>query len=213
MKYKIKYHDLTIIITGILLGFLVVLQTRSFGAVTDKVGRDSIANVFREIQILKNTDENLNDEILNLEDQLSKASNQEEALKAIKAEIEKDKMIAGAVTVNGPGIEFKIKNNLQALWFTDIVNELWSAGAEAVSVNNIRLTNTTVGFDTLPNGQISLNGVILAASYSFDAIGDKKTLTEALNQTAGIIQRLKESVMGVDFAVEQKDVIQMEKVV
>ena len=213
MKYKIKYHDLTIIITGILLGFLVVLQTRSFGAVTDKVGRDSIANVFREIQILKNTDENLNDEILNLEDQLSKASNQEEALKAIKAEIEKDKMIAGAVTVNGPGVELKIKNNLQALWFTDIVNELWAAGAEAVSVNNIRLTNTTVGFDTLPNGQISLNGVILAAPYSFDAIGDKKILTEALNQTAGIIQRLKESVTGVDVAVEQKDVIQMDKVI
>src|SRR5258708_1475789 len=104
MKYKIKYHDLTIIITGILLGFLVVLQTRSFGSVSDRVRRDSLANVFREIQILKNTNENLGDEIIDLEAQFAKASDQEQALKGIQDEIKKDKIIAGQITVSGPGV-------------------------------------------------------------------------------------------------------------
>lgn len=213
MKYQVKYRDLTIIITGILLGFLVVLQSRSFGGVQDRISRDSRANVFREIQILKNTNENLSDEISDLEDQLGKASNQEQALKGIQDEIKKDRMIAGHLNVTGPGVELSIKNTLPALWFTDIVNELWSAGAEGVSINNIRLTNTTAGFDTLPNGQISLNGVILTAPYHFDAIGDKKTLSEALSQSGGIIPRIKEAVPGVEIGLDQKDLILMEKVI
>ncbi|MFO0780900.1 MAG: DUF881 domain-containing protein [Candidatus Gracilibacteria bacterium] len=212
MKYRIKYHDLTIIITGILLGFLVVLQSRSFGGVQDKLARDSRANVFREIQILKTTNENLGEEIADLEVQLAKASDQELALKALQDEIVKDKIIAGHVDVNGPGVELTIKNNLPALWFTDIVNELWSAGAEAISVNDVRLTNSSVGFDTLPNGQISLNGVILTAPYHFRGIGEKKVLSEALSQPGGIVQRIKESVAGAEITIDQKDVIPMEKV-
>ncbi len=212
MKYKMRYRDLTIIITGILLGFLVVLQSRSFGNVQDRIARDSRANVFREIQILKNTNEDLGDEIADLEDQLAKASDQEQALKGIQEEIQKDKMIAGHVNVTGPGVELTVKNNLPALWFTDIANELWSAGAEAVSVNDVRITNTTAGFDTLPNGQISLNGVILSSPYHFGAIGDRKTLSEALNQPAGIIQRMKDNIPGIEITLDQKDLLQMEKV-
>ena len=212
MKYKVKYRDLTIIITGILLGFLVVLQARAFGDVQDRIARDSQANVFQEIQILKTTNENLGDEITDLEGQLAKASDQEQALNAIQDEIKNDKIIAGEVDVQGPGVELTVKNSLTGIWFTDIVNEMWSAGAEAVSVNNIRLTNATVGFDTLPNGQISLNGVILTAPYHFDAIGDKKTLSEALTQTGGIVQRIKDSVQNADITLDQKDLIQIDKV-
>jgi uncharacterized protein YlxW (UPF0749 family) len=212
MKYKVKYRDLTIIITGILLGFLVVLQARSFSDVQSTVSRDSQANVFQEIEILKTTNENLNDEITDLEAQLAKASDQEQALNAMNDEIKKDQMIAGDVDVQGPGVELSVNNNLAGIWLTDIVNELWSAGAEAVSVNGIRLTNSTVGFDTLPSGQISLNGAILSSPYLFDAIGDGITLNEALSQSSGIIQRIKGAIPGVDISLDQKDTIQMQKV-
>jgi uncharacterized protein YlxW (UPF0749 family) len=212
MKYKVKYRDLTIIVTGILLGFLVVLQARSFGNMQNSVARDSQANVFQEIEILKTTNENLNDEITDLEAQLAKASDQEQALNVMNDEIKKDQMIAGDVDVQGPGVELSVNNNLAGIWLTDIVNELWSAGAEAVSVNGIRLTNSTVGFDTLPSGQISLNGAILSSPYLFDAIGDGITLNEALSQSSGIIQRIKGAIPGVDISLDQKDTIQMQKV-
>jgi uncharacterized protein YlxW (UPF0749 family) len=127
-------------------------------------------------------------------------------------EIKKDQMIAGDVDVQGPGVELSVNNNLAGIWLTDIVNELWSAGAEAVSVNGIRLTNSTVGFDTLPSGQISLNGAILSSPYLFDAIGDGITLNEALSQSSGIIQRIKGATPGVDISLDQKDTIQMQKV-
>ncbi len=198
--------------TGILLGFLVILQSRSFRDVQNIFTRDTRANVFREIQILKKTNENLGDEIHDLEIQLVKASDREQALNTIRDEIKKDRILAGHVDISGSGIEVIIKKDVAAIWLTDLVNELWSAGAEAVSVNNIRLTNSTVGFDLLPNGQVALNGVLLAMPYDFKAIGDPKVLEEALNQKQGILDRLKESLPGVEINLAQKQNLKMGKV-
>ena len=208
-----KYRALFIILTGVLLGFLVVLQTRSFSDVKDIIHRDSRADIFREIQILKNTNRNLEEAISLLETRLEQVSDQGEALKAIRDEIVRDKIIAGHSDISGPGVEMTVKQKIPLFWLTDIVNELFSSGAEAVSVNNIRLTNTTIGFDTLPNGQISLNGVILVTPFHFQAIGDKKVMSKALNQPQGIGQRLKESLPNVEVDIDQKDYITMQKVI
>jgi uncharacterized protein YlxW (UPF0749 family) len=69
-------------------------------------------------------------------------------------------------------------------------------GAEAVSINNIRFIDVTNGFDTIPNGEIVLNGSILKAPYVFEAIGDKTTLKAALVQPQGILQRMSQNLTG-----------------
>lgn len=212
-KSRLNSQIIAITTTGILLGFLVILQSRSFRGVQDIIGRDTRANVFREIQILKTTNENLTAEIKDLEDQLSKASDRQQALNAVQDEIKKDRILAGHVDVEGPGIQVTVSKPVAVIWLTDIVNEMWSAGAEAVSVNNIRLTNSTVGFDLLPNGQVALNGVPLTAPYDIEAIGDGKTLNEALNQTQGVLERLRQSVQGVDLTNTLKEKIGMGKVI
>lgn len=209
---KIENSKLAIIFTAILLGFLVALQARVFSAFQGTVGRDTGANIFREIQILKDTNENLLEEIENLEGQLVQFSDRALALKAIQDEITKNQILAGHTDVAGIGVEFVIKRNISVIWLTDVVNELWSAGAEAVSVNNIRLTNSTIGFDTLPNGQISLNGSLLTSPYIVHAIGDSKTLYESLTQPEGILNRLKRSIDIIGITVEEKELIKMEKV-
>jgi len=205
-------RQLSILITSILVGFLIVMQARSFTDVTAMIGRDTRADVFREIKILKTTNENLTDEISGLEDRLAKTSDNEKALQGIKDEIEKYKIFTGRVNVSGPGIVLTVNKDIKAIWLTDIVNELYSAGAEAVSVNGIRLTDAGGGFDTIPNGQILLNGVILKEPYVFSAIGDKKVLQDALEQPQGILKRLRQSLGGVDVKLEQKDQVTMEKV-
>lgn len=208
----INYRTLAIVVTGILLGFLSILQSRSFKGVQDIVNRDRRANVFREIQILKTTNENLEDEIKNLEAQLMKLSDKQEALQSIQDEIKKDRIWAGHVDVQGQGIEVTIKKTIPVIWLTDITNELWSAGAEAVSINDIRITNSTIGFDVLPNHQLSLHGVLLNSPYRIDVIGDSKTLFDALRQPQGILQRLQESIPNIDLGLEMKEKLKMEKV-
>lgn len=207
-----KARSFALILTGLLLGFLVILQSRSFRGVQDIIGRDTRANVFREIQILKETNENLDDEITNLEVQLTKASNRQQALDAVQEEIEKNRILAGHVDTSGEGIEVIVQKDVAVIWLTDLVNELWNAGAEAISINNIRLTNSTVGFDPLPNGQIAVNGSILTAPYTFQSIGNKKTLSDALTQPQGILQRMKDGLGNVEVTVNQNELLKMEKV-
>ena len=208
-----KIRPIALTITGILLGFLFVLQSRSFRDVQEIYSRDTRANIFREIQILKRTNENLQDEINDLESQLTKASDQEQALNLVKDEIKKNRIIAGHMDISGPGIVVTIKKEVPVIWLTDITNELWSAGAEAVSVNNIRITDSTAGFDVLPSGQIAFNSVILSSPYVFQAIGDKKVLEDSLIQRQGVLERLKTNVAGIGITLDTKESIEMQKVI
>lgn len=207
-----KHQHIYILFTAILLGFLIAMQSGSFSDYSDVIRRNSRADVFREIQILKDTNENLEDEIKDLEVQLSKTSNSQQALEGIREEIEKNRILAGRVDISGPGIAVTLNQEVRALWITDLVNELFTAGAEAVSVNNIRLTDKIVGFDTIPSGQILLNGVILDLPYNIEAIGDKVTLEQSLIQPQGIVDRMKQSAENADIDVEPIDLINMEKV-
>jgi uncharacterized protein YlxW (UPF0749 family) len=209
---KLKKNELSILLTAVVLGILIAIQAQSFQDVSDVITRNSRSDVFREIQILKDTNDDLEDEIDELEGQLDKITNNQEALDSVREEIEKYEKLTGRVDVSGPGINVKIDGDLKSLWLIDVVNELFTAGAEAVSVNSIRLTNNAIGFDTIPNGQILLNGVILNQPYTVEAIGDKEVLEEALNQPQGIVDRMTQSLDGVVIVVTQKDLVEMEKV-
>lgn len=208
-----RKRELSILLTAILVGVLIIMQGKSFTSLDQVTNREARTDIFREIQILKNTNDNLNDEVKDLEDKLGKMSGQEAGLQGIASDISKYKLASGQLPVSGPGISFIINGDVSAIWLTDSVNELFAAGAEAVSLNNIRITDQTSGFDTIPNGQIMLNSVILKSPYKIEAIGDKNTLADALSQPQGIIQRLKEGVAAVTPELQQKDLIKMDKVI
>jgi uncharacterized protein YlxW (UPF0749 family) len=210
MKLNQK-KQFAILFTAVLLGFLIIMQARSFNDVNDQLNRNLRTDIFKEIQILKSTNENLLEEIKDLEQQLQKLSNNQDALQGIKEQIDKNQILAGKVDVSGPGISLKITGEIRALWLVDTVNELFSAGAEAVSVNSIRLTKKTSGFDTIPNGQILLNSVILNVPYNIEAIGDRKVLSTALTQTQGIIERMKQ-LNNVETQLEERDLVVMKAV-
>jgi len=201
-----------LLISGLVLGALIMTQAKHFTNYVSEVGRDSSENVFRKIQILKTSNDELEDEIKALDKQLEELSTQASALASINKEIEKNKIIAGEVDVYGTGVQLNIMNDISGLWFTDIVNDMFASGAEAVSVNGVRLTEATNGFDTLPNGKIMLNGVILSEPYSFAAIGESNTLRNALEAPFGIIEKMKASIDDFEFELLVPDRIDMPKV-
>ncbi|MFC1599616.1 DUF881 domain-containing protein [Patescibacteria group bacterium] len=212
-----KFTDRTaqiiiLLISGIILGALVMTQAKYFTNYVSSVGRDSSENIFRKIQILKTSNDELKDEIETLDKQLEETSTQANALASINKEIEKNKLIAGETDIYGTGIEIEIANEIDGLWFTDIVNDLFASGAEAVSVNGIRLTDATIGFDTLPNKKIMLNGVILNSPYSFSAIGESNTLRSALVSPFGIIEKMESSIEDFSYELNSPDRIEMKKV-
>ncbi|MFC1656255.1 DUF881 domain-containing protein [Patescibacteria group bacterium] len=210
---KTPFGQLAILLTtGLVLGLLVMTQARYYTSYVSSDGRDSSENVFRKIQILKTSNDELEDEIIDLEAQLEDLSNQALALESIDKDIKKNEIIAGEVSIHGPGIKLEFGTEISDIWLTDLTNELLASGAEAISVNNIRLTDSTVGFDTLPNGQIMLNSVILTPPYTFSAIGDKATLKQAIEAPRGILDRITGAFNEFEYTLEEKDRIEMEQI-
>lgn len=203
---------LLLLVTGLVLGFLVTTQAKYFTDYVSTVSRDSTENVFRRIQILKKTNDELNNEIALLEKQLEDLNNQAQSFQTIANNIKKNEIIAGEIDIWGPGIELIIETKLNTIWFTDITNALFASGAEAISINNIRLTDTAIGFDKLPNGQIMINGVILQKPYTIKVIGDKESLQQVLKSPFGILQRMESTLEEFSYSLNEKDRIEMKEV-
>lgn len=211
MKINYNKRVVTIALTSLLLGFFVVLQGRSFGLLQDQ-NRDLRKNIFREIQILKTTNENLKVETDELTKTLQETSNQSSALKAIEDEINKYKILSGEEDIEGPGVVISIVTNVDPIWLVDLTNELFGAGAEAVSINDLRLTDATQGFEILPQGQIFLHVNTLETPYVFKTIGDPNALKNILLQSGGIYQRMKDKYPGLQMTVLTQENIKMTKI-
>jgi uncharacterized protein YlxW (UPF0749 family) len=206
----IKKANIYVLITSFLLGFILISQSRSYFNVSEVYLRNIKSNVFQEVIILKDNNADLRREADDLEDNLTQIKDQNLALEAIEEELERYSKLNGSKAVFGPGIEVEIAGEITVPWIVDLGNELFSSGAEALSVNEIRILNSTAGFDSLPQGQILLNGSILTAPYTFAAIGETSTMSDLMNSPGGIVDRIQTSFPDIELNIALKDVIQID---
>lgn len=209
-KIEIDKTKIYVILTASFLGIFIGVQSRSFEDVNAILLRDMNSNIFQEIKILKEKNEDLKKEITSLEESIGQFKNQDSALKAIEEEIMKYTKLSGEVPVFGPGISLKLDRGITTPWMIDLINELFASGAQAVSVNGIRLSNKSVGFDTLPQGQMVLNGSILSPPFEFKAIGESSALETNLSVKNGILERLKTTFKDLKSEISRKDTLQIE---
>ncbi len=121
----------------------------------------------------------------------------------IAKEAEMFRMAAGYLPVQGPGVIVTIDDskrvmkpgenpNLYLIHDDDmlkVINELWAAGAEAISINEQRLV---VGSEIRCAGPtISVNNSKYTPPYEIRAIGDPKTLEASLKMRGGVIETLQ----------------------
>lgn len=198
--------------TGVLMGSLFSFQSKSLSQANIYYNRESRISIFKEIQIVKKSNQNLNEQVIELEKELAAANDKETALKNIRKEIEKYQMVSGQKELSGQGITIEINGEIEALWFTDLINELFSAGAEGISVNGIRLADQNTGFDTMPNGQILFGGEILSAPFKLEVLGESKVLAGAIQQNGGIVNRILENKPGLEVTVSEVKDLKLGKV-
>lgn len=118
-------------------------------------------------------------------------------------ESELTKMGAGVVALQGPGIIVTIDDskrpskpgenpNLYLIHDDDIlkvINELWAAGAEAISINEQRLIASSEIRCAGPT--LSVNNTRYSPPYDIRAIGDPATLENALKMRGGVVETLQ----------------------
>lgn len=218
-------YQLTMGLIFLLFGFMVTSQLNmreKQAAVADN--NKQSPEILVENEQLKKT----RDELQKKVNELTEKSQNYEAAAAGKTdesnllvqELQETRLRAGLSDVKGPGIVIYItpKANLfgssvdrQPILDFDllsIVNELYAVGAEAISINDIRLTNRS-GIRAAGNGiMINNEKVSPQKRVTIKAIGDKKTFSETLNFYGAFSKHLEDSC---EISVEPGDEVIIKK--
>lgn len=141
---------------------------------------------------------------------------------ANEAEIKNNQKNLGLTEISGPGYiisldekkDIKIDDVLNINGYIVheedllyIVNELFNAGADAVSINNQRIVSTT---SILCDGNIiRINGKMVGTPITIKAIGYPERIDGALNRPGGYLQLMAND--GVEVYVEKSEKITIPK--
>jgi len=127
-------------------------------------------------------------------------------MKQLQQQLEDERILAGLTPVNGPGVTVTLMDGVatgsdveQVLthdWnVRSVVNELFTAGAEAISINGYRVVATSGVFCRGP--VVSVNDHRLGAPFTVAAIGDPQALKSALLIQGGIVDLLRSNGLRV----------------
>lgn len=189
-----------------ILGFLLTYQFKVIymrNKQVDYVKQNS--EIVQENEDLKKQKEDYTARIDDLEKKIADyenaAASRDEQSNLLIRDLEQSRVLMGSTDVQGEGVIVDIipkskifGSNFEVQPINDIdllriVNELYAAGAEAISINDIRLTSTS-GIRNAGN-TIIVNEVRISYNekVTIKAIGNKKLLMAALN-FAGNIPRM-----------------------
>lgn len=208
-------------------GFLAVLYSSSLdisGQIdTTQMNREQLALVYA-----KALEENQQQQIM-IEDLQSKqndltdgALNEENMKRTLQTQLDELRIYAGTTAVKGPGIIITMDDtgnvkespvndsnaSLKLVHDTDLqtlVNELRSAGAEAIEINEQRITASTS--IRCAGSVIQVNFKSIAAPFVIKAIGKPETLYGSVNMPSGALYYPR--AVGIAVTVTKKEEIKI----
>ncbi len=192
-----------------LAGFMLVAQWRGNAVLAKSPERQTDQNLAIIIQELTSENTALRSEIMRLQTRIIEAeretSDRSQLLNEAAKELQALRAIAGFELVKGPGIHVTLVDDERVLLpqdFVALVNELRAGGAEAVSVNGMRVDALT-GFSG-GDGTIRVDGTVLAREFKVVAIGNPDNLEQSLTLPGGLKSTLS-TFPGVTVVVERRD--------
>ena len=108
----------------------------------------------------------------------------------------------GLVGVEGQGIRIMAEGSFDPIAVNDLIHELRNAGAEAIAIDDIRITARSVA--VLGTSAIEIDGVPIGPSFEISAIGSPDGLQAAIERPGGILSLYEQSI-DARFSVSQVD--------
>jgi uncharacterized protein YlxW (UPF0749 family) len=189
-----------------LLGFLVITQLKSQ---SPNVGLNGLS-----VQELGELVGNVTTQNNELRDEVDTLQQQRDSLKstvsrgdssAIQVRQDLTRILgwSGAVPVTGTGARVVIEGDLPGDAIEQLVNELRNAGAEAISVGGIRVVPGVVASGSA--GAVTVDGTLLRAPATIEAIGQSEALSGSLTRAGGPIAQLAGRFPDVVITVDSED--------
>ncbi|NPV30360.1 MAG: DUF881 domain-containing protein [Firmicutes bacterium] len=119
-------------------------------------------------------------------------SSREALTEGLKKESARLRNALGLDPVKGPGITITITTDSPIVYLdlVDIVNELWASQAEAIAINNQRITPWTSIFWNKEDLTLTINGKEVLFPCTIKAIGDQEKLESGLRLLGGVLDDL-----------------------
>lgn len=208
-------------VLAVIAGAVLITQVRMPHGenlyVSAKALDDMMVLVESEKENIRRTELQLEDEKKKLEEfkELAAESETEELLQNGREELAYYKMVSGQTAVRGEGVEVTIADSKRELLFGEdinsllvhdidvltILNDLFTAGAEAAAINGHRIVDMSA--ITCSGYTIRINGIFTAGPFVIEAIGDPGRLYAAMMSPGSYGKEYLEPQ--VNFKVETKD--------
>ena len=188
----------------VLIGFMVAVQFRTAQDAKGSLSQQRIEEISDRLLQTEHERDELSEELHKMQTAAASTDNQQD----------KDllRYRAALVPLEGEGVIVRMDDstkpakagenpNLYIIHDDDllrVVNELRAAGAEAIAINGQRLTGTSEIRCAGPT--LSVNNVRSSAPFEIRAIGDKKSLENALRMRGGVAETL--GVWGIQLDIK-----------
>lgn len=186
---------------ALLIGMLLVGQLRSQARPTE-ISSLPAQELSQLIETLGGRNRELRTGLADIREQLRDyrvaESQGQSALDVTREDLRRITAFAGLAAVEGQGIVLEVDGTLDAIALNDLINELRNAGAEALAVDEIRLTQRSVAIQ----GPISLliDGIEVGERFRLRAIGSPEGLLATIERPGGIISQLEQFIDAAIFA-------------
>lgn len=208
---QIKQGQVAIALVCVVLGIMLAVQFRTTQDIKASVPMQRMEDLAQQLSKMEKERDALLNEVHNLRKSGGGGASSEE--------LELIKMGAGLLPVQGLGVVVTIDDskrptkpgenpNLYLIHDDDIlkvINELWAAGAEAISINDQRLIASSEIRCAGPT--LSVNNTRYSPPYEIRAIGDPQTLESSLRLRGGVIETLQ--FWGIQVSVKRENVVKV----
>ena len=190
-----RIAQLSLFVVALIIGVLLVGQLRS-QARPIELSNLTPQELSTLIDTLSARNVELRDALADLGEQIRSYELAEvqgqSTLDLTEAELHRIEAFGGVRAVEGQGIVLRIEGPLDATAVNDLIYELRGAGAEAIAVDDIRITAGSVGVQGA--GAIEIDGVPLGSTVEVWAIGSPAGLESALERPGGVLTLLEQSI-------------------
>lgn len=214
MKNRIHGWHIYLAVTFVLLGLLISTQIQTQNRLMSDLSLQSTSDLSIMLKNLTDKRWQLTQAIDEAENNLITYQNDykgdSELIARIDNELERLALSNGTTAVQGPGIQIDVDGTLLASDLVVLVNELWAAGAEAVTINDCRVTATTgISYvETQNKTYLTCDGELIQPPVIIRAIGNGTILEKSLTMPGGIVDNLSLYQIRLDISLQDSITLQ-----
>ena len=189
-----RLAQLSLFGVALIIGLLLVAQLRSQARPLE-LSALSAQELSELVQTLSARNVELGDGLADLREQvrtyeLTEAQGQS-TLDLNREDLARITAFGGLRAVEGQGLVIEIEGSYDAKAINDLIHELRNAGADALAVDEIRITARSVA--VMGSGAVEIDGVPLGRRVEMRAIGAPDGLLAAVERPGGMLTLLRQS--------------------